>query len=149
MGAGTMGAAGISRAILAFVSALAGCTSIKVDARTLAGTSWHVAAVNGRQTPGNGPFAVHFQERLFDGRFGCNSAHGSYRVESFTLVPAGVATTEMACDDASDGPHPIPLMTWERWGFAVVSRPMRMAWKSGNRLTLANSAGSIELERLP
>jgi hypothetical protein len=53
----------------------------------------------------------------------------------------------MACDYARDDPHPVPLMAWERWGFAVLSRPMRMTWNSGDRLTLGNASGSIELRR--
>lgn len=142
-----MAAAGF-RAALSAAALCAACTSIRADARTFAGTSWRVTAINGQATPDAGPFVLRFQERLFDGRFGCNNAHGSYTVEGDKLIPLGVGTTEMACDYPDDRPHALPLMAWERWGFAVVRRPMRMQWKSGRQLTLSNAAGSIELERL-
>jgi heat shock protein HslJ len=144
-----MAAAGI-RALAGFaIAATMGCTSIVVDARTFEGTRWQVLRINGQDVPPDGSFELTFLTHgRFSGRMGCNSASGVYQVDGDTLVPTGVGTTEMACDYSADAPHPVPLMAWERWGFAVLSRPMRMTWNSGDRLTLRNASGSIELRRV-
>jgi hypothetical protein len=51
----------------------------------------------------------------------------------------------MACE--ADRQVAVPPMTFERWGFTVFGKPMRITWKSASRLTLNNSSGSIELQR--
>jgi heat shock protein HslJ len=132
---------------LAAALALGGCASIAADARTFEGTRWHIAAINGHPTPRSGRFDMSFAGGQFSAHAGCNSAGGSFRVEGNTLHPGPVRSSRMACDSVHD--LPVPLMTFERWGFAVLGQPMRMQWKSGKRLILSNAAGSIALERLP
>jgi heat shock protein HslJ len=139
-----MAAAGFSAALLL---ACAGCTSIAVDARTFAGTSWRVQAINGHATPAAQRFSMEFAEGSFRARMGCNEAGGGYRIAGDTLVPAMIRATQMACE--AEPPTAIPLMTYERWGFGVLGQPMNIRWLSGRRLILRNSSGSIELERLP
>jgi heat shock protein HslJ len=80
---------------------------------------------------------------------GCNSGSGDYRMAAGTIIPGAFASTRMACDFATDEPQSVPRMTWESWGFAVLSQPMQMQWRSGREMTLSNSAGSIALELLP
>ena len=126
-----------------------GCTSMVVDARTLQGTNWRVTAINGQATPNSGRFRMSFDGANVSARFGCNSGGGGYTVSGKTLRPTGpMMATQMACAPATDEPQINP-MTYERWGFTVLGKPMRMTWKSGRRLTLNNAAGSIELKRLP
>jgi heat shock protein HslJ len=132
---------------IAAALALGGCTSMAADARTFEGTHWHISAINGHQTPRSGRFGITFASGRFSAQAGCNTARGVYRVEGDTLQPGMAGYTEMACEAAVD--LPVSLMTFERWGFAVLRKPMRMRWTSGKQLTLSNAAGSIELERLP
>ena len=136
------------RPVVLAAALTAGCTSIAVDARSLAGTAWRVVAINGHPTPPSDRYRMSFEPGRFSVRFGCNSGGGSYRLEgSRLIVPGPVLATQMACASATDdGPDP---MTFERQGFAVAGKPMRMRWSGGRRLTLSNAAGSIDLKRLP
>ena len=138
-----MGAAGFRAAALALMCA--GCTSIAVDQRSFEGTRWRVTAINGQPTSARGVFFFEFERGSYSARMGCNQARGRYRVEGDALVAFGTMTTEMACDAVPA--EPIPLMTFEEWGFRVLRAPMRMQWKGETGLTLSNANGSIVLER--
>jgi heat shock protein HslJ len=140
-----MAAGAFSAAALAL--ACAACTSIVVDQRTFAGTRWRVTGIDGRPAPATQEFIFEFTSRTFGTRMGCNHASGVYRVEGGALVPAGVVSTEMACE--ANAPTGIPLMTYEDWGFRVLRAPMHMQWSGQDRVTLTNANGSIALERLP
>ena len=140
-----MAAAGIRSVLGLSLLASAACTSISVDARTFAGTRWRVVAINGYATPPAYPFYITFTKGHFTARMGCNMAQGAFRVEGERLVPGMAGSTEMACE--ADGQVAVPPMTFERWGFTVFGKPMRITWKSASRLTLNNSSGSIELQR--
>jgi heat shock protein HslJ len=116
------------------------------DARTLDGTSWHVAAINGKVTPASDRYSMSFADGRISARFGCNGGGAPYSVAGDTITTGPVMSTKMACMPVADQPGPDP-MAFERWGFSVLGQPMRMSWKSGTRLTLTNAAGSIALER--
>ena len=116
-----------------------GCGGGAVAPASLAGTNWRVAAVNGRATPTQGEYFVNFQADRVGAKFGCNSMGGRYEQSANTLVVADMAQTLMGC--------PEPQGTLEREGSAVMSRPMTMSWSGGDRLTLSNPAGRIELAR--
>jgi heat shock protein HslJ len=105
-----------------------------------------VKAINGHATPASGDFHLAFEARSFSAQMGCNRAGGDYRIDGHTLRPGMVAMTQMACESATE--IAIPLMTYESWGMAVLSQPMRLTWQGDARLTLSNAAGSIELERI-
>lgn len=135
-----MAAAGSSRAA-ALALLAAGCTSIAADSRAFEGTHWHVTAISGQATPQAGNYRIGFANGRIGGQFGCNHFGGHYSVSSETLIARDVASTLMGCAE--------PAASFETRGFAVLNRPMRMSWQSGTRLTLANSAGSIALERVP
>lgn len=130
-------------ALLATVS----CTSIAVDARTLEGALWHVTAINGQTTPRSSRFQVEFGRGTLTAAMGCNTLSGNYTVAGGMVRPGPgpVRATEMACE--SDPPTTVSLMTFERWGFAILGQPMRIGWSADNRLTLTNAAGSIALLR--
>jgi heat shock protein HslJ len=131
--------AGFRLALLALL--VAACTSIAVDARTFDGTRWRVAAIDGRFTPALGDYRVEFKDGGIGGRFGCNGFGGRYAVAGDLLTASEIRSTMMACSD--------PAASFESAGFAVLKQPMRINWSSGRRLALSNSAGSIELERVP
>ena len=133
-----MAAAGFKAAALAL--ACAACTTVVADARTLEGTSWRVTAIDGRRTPANGQYRIEFRNGQISGGFGCDSWGGSYSVAGETFTAINVRSTLMAC--------PEPAMSFESQGLAVLQQPMR--WTvAGTRMTLANTAGSIALEREP
>jgi heat shock protein HslJ len=127
--------------VAAFALASAACTSIAADARTLEGTRWHVAAINGRATLPRGDYRMEFKGGPASGRFGCNGFGGRYSMASDKLVVREVRSTLMACSD--------PAGSFESAGFAILNQPMRMRWASSRRLNLSNSAGSIDLALLP
>ena len=135
-----MAAAGIRSASSAILALLcAACTSIHADQRTFEGTRWRVVAVNSRPTPAAaGDYRIEFRDGRIAGRFGCNGFGGPYSVRGDTLVATDVASTLMGCRE--------PSATFESAGFAILRRPMQLNWSSGDRLTLANAAGQIELQ---
>src|SRR5690349_6544557 len=80
---------------------LLGCTTMAVDARTLAGTRWLVTSLNGQPTPGGSNFEMRFEADRMSARFGCNTASGAYAISGDTLQPVGPqAATQMACASA-------------------------------------------------
>ena len=135
-----MAAAAFKFVIVAAVAAAA-CTSMAVDARSFAGTRWHVTAVNGRPTPAKGDYRIEFRNGEIGGRFGCNSFGGRITVRGEVLTAGTIVATQMGCA--------APAESFESAGFAILNRPMRWQWRAGLKMTLSNSAGSIALERLP
>lgn len=130
-----LGAAGVLAAVAA------GCTSIAATSATFEKSEWRVAAINGQATPALPNYRMAFAGGRVSGQFGCNHFGGDYRLRGNTLTTGAVAMTEMACSGPAD--H------LEGWGLAILQQPMRLSWASAQRLTLANSAGTIALERLP
>jgi heat shock protein HslJ len=126
----------------ALALACAACTAVNVDARTFENTRWHVSAINGRATPARESYSMLFHHNhALGARFGCNSIGGTYRASGETLTVTGATMTLMGC--------PEPAASFESQGLSVLRLPMHIDWRSGASLRLANSAGSIELERLP
>ena len=115
-----------------------GCGGGAVAPTSLAGTNWRIAVVNGRPTPpARGEYYIRFEQNRVSARFGCNSMGGDYAQTANSLNLGHVLATQMACRD----------MSFEAQGGAVLSRPMTMGWSGGDRLTLSNAAGRIELVR--
>lgn len=104
----------------------------------LAGSSWRVVAVNGRQTPATGDYSLSFDALRLTGRLGCNGFGGGYIQSGTQLDPRAISSTRMACAE--------PAMSFEREGLAVLSRTSTIGW-NGNVLSLTNSAGRIDLSR--
>lgn len=108
----------------------------------LAGTSWRIVQVNGRQTPATGDYSMRFDDDGGVGaRFGCNAMGGRYRMVGGTLTVTGMAQTLMGC--------PEPASSLEAQGAAILSRPMQVSFTSNERMGLGNAAGSIALDPLP
>ena len=61
--------------------AMSGCATAPPAPRFwLAGTSWAVDGVNRIDTSTRTDFTVHFTDRTFDARFGCQRATGTYTI---------------------------------------------------------------------
>jgi heat shock protein HslJ len=131
-----MGAAGFRAAALAL--ACTACTSIAVDHRSLEGTSWRVAAINGEATPAAGDYRIEFGNGRISGRFGCNGWGGNYTMRGNAVIADRVISTMMACSD--------PAARFESEGLAILRQPMRWSWRDVHTMTLSNGAGSIELQ---
>lgn len=126
--------------------ALTGCTSVRATNMTFWGTEWRIAEVNGHAP--HQPLTIHFGRNDFRAYLGCNWARGGYTVADYRIVPVyPIGITERGCGSAL--PLRIPLMTMETWAFDVLRNEMDMHWHSGRRLRLSNSAGNIELVRVP
>jgi len=137
-----MKAAAVFRPALILAAAgVAGCTSISTAPTSLEGTRWMVAGIDGAATPRTDAYRLEFRGGRIGGKFGCNGFSGPYSLAGDTLTAGNLAATRMAC--------PGPADMFEREGFAVLAQPMQLQWQSGSRLTLANAAGSIALERQP
>ena len=136
MAGGSKVVAGFRFAALALLCA--SCTSINATKATFEGTSWRIAAINGAPTP---PYAVRFRAGFISGVI-CNRFQAPYTVGSGFMQLGGMENTERGCFDLTG--------RFEEAAFAILHRrPMRMTWHSARRLSLSNSAGSIELERAP
>ena len=131
-----MGAAASRTALLGLLAAA--CTSIAADERTFETTDWRVTAINGQPTPPKGDYRLEFKDGRIGGRFGCNAFGGPYSVRQGMMTAGMLESTLMACGD--------PAGAFESEGFAILRQPMRMSWRSAQKLNLSNSAGSIELE---
>jgi heat shock protein HslJ len=134
-----MTAAAASRLFLPILALLASSCALPPPPSPLAdlgGTDWHVALVNGRQTPTTGDYSLHFgRDGRFGARFGCNSMGGTYQIVGGTLIVSNLAQTLMGCPD--------PAASFESQGAAVLGQPMQIAFTSNERLSLSNAAGSI------
>ena len=114
-----------------------GCGGEAIVPAALAGTNWRVAAINGRSTPPAGQFFMNFEAARIGARFGCNNLGAGYSLADDTITTGAVMATRMAC----------PAMSFETQGSTILERPMRTVWSGGDRLTLSNERGSIELMR--
>ena len=143
MGGNSRAAVAFKALALAAAGALAGCTSVVTDARSIERTAWRVTAVNGQAAPPG--LDLRFDTGQLAGYLGCNRFSGPYRIADETLVVQTMAMTQMACLSATDEPLP----DFEAAGLAILSQPMRITWRSGRELALSNAAGSISLELAP
>jgi heat shock protein HslJ len=131
--------AGLALALV--LGASQGCAMASQAGSSLDGTRWQVAAVNGHATPRSEHYRITFERGQIGARFGCNSMGGPYRQRRNVIEPGQIAGTLMGC--------PEPAATFEQQGGAVLSKPMTIHRTSGDRVNLANAAGSIALVRAP
>lgn len=103
----------------------------------LAVTSWTPTAVNGQKTPNSAGYYIKFADDELTAKFGCNRLTSNYDLSGDTLKAGPVAGTKSACQE----------MSFESQASAILSRPMRIIFRQGDRVTLANSAGTIDLRR--
>lgn len=120
-------------------AALTACHPVTPGPGPLANGEWRIAAVNGHATPAAGNYRMIIDGRRIGGQFGCNHFGGTYRWSGGLLVTDAVAMTEMACGE--------PASSFEGWGLAVLTRPMRVESPAAGRLRLSNERGSIDAVR--
>lgn len=101
----------------------------------LTGTNWRVLSINGTRTPASN-FYVNFMPDQMGAKFGCNSMSGSYAQAGSILSIGAIAATRMACPD----------MAFENQASRILGRPLTLSG-FGQRITLQNERGSIELVR--
>ena len=101
----------------------------------LSNSNWRVLAINGQPVPPSGHYFNFDRERV-SGKLGCNAISGNYSVSGSTLSTPMRAMTRMACPD----------MRFESEGTRIMGQPMTIS-ESGDRLTLSNRVGTIELIR--
>ncbi len=101
----------------------------------LSNTNWRVGSINGQPVPMSG-YYFNFARDSLSGRLGCNSIAGGYGVRGSTLTAGPLTMTEMAC----------PGNNFEAQGTRIMRQPMTLI-ESGDRLTLSNRVGTIELTR--
>ncbi|QNP42502.1 META domain-containing protein [Sphingomonas daechungensis] len=89
-------------------------------------------------TPQQGDYFVQFDADRVSAKFGCNSMSGGYSVGGDTLNVGAMAMTRKFC--------PEPAMSFENQGAKILGQPVTMK-PNGDRLTLSNSAGTIELRQ--
>ena len=99
----------------------------------LSGTNWRVVSINGTPTPA-GNFYINFMPDRIGAKFGCNSLGAGYTQSGNMLTVGAVMATKMACPD----------MTFENLGSTILMSPMTISGL-GERLTLSNARGTIEL----
>ena len=114
-----------------------GCGGGAVVPASLAGPHWRVLSVDGRPAPANGEFYMRFEPGRVGAKFGCNGMGADYVQTANVLDLGPVVATRMACPD----------MSFETRAGAILDRPMTMDWRGGDRLSLSNPAGRIELAR--
>ena len=90
-------------------------------------------SINGTRTPTSN-FYVNFMPGQIGAKFGCNSLSASYTQSGSILSVGAVAATRMACPD----------MAFENQGSRILQQPMTVSG-FGNRITLSNDRGTIEL----
>ena len=105
------------------------------SAPMLSGTNWRVVAINGRATPPANYYMNFLPDRI-GAKFGCNSLGAGYSQSGNILNAGAVMATQMACAD----------MSFETQGSTVLQQPMTISGL-GDRVTLSNAAGRIELVR--
>jgi len=101
----------------------------------LSNSNWRIVSIDGRQVPMSG-FYFNFARDRVSGRLGCNNLNGGYSVTGTMLSTPALAMTRMAC----------PEMQFEIQGARIMGQPTNLSG-SGDRLTLSNRLGSIELIR--
>jgi heat shock protein HslJ len=101
----------------------------------LTGTNWRVLSINGTRTPASN-FYVNFMPGQLGAKFGCNSLGANYTQAGSILSVGAIAATRMACPD----------MAFENQGTRVLQQPVTISG-FGQRITLSNERGTIELVR--
>lgn len=109
-------------------------------ANPLAGSEWRVVAINGVPTPPGGDYTLSFEDDRLSARFGCNSLGAGYAWDGTSVDAGAVMSTRMACQE--------PAARFEADGLRILEQPMRSHWLSGERITLSNAGGSLDLRRM-
>ena len=105
----------------------------------LAGTHWEIEANNGRSVQLDRPTNIEFTSDRIQGRAGCNSFGGRYRVTDGVLATSQVISTKMACIGGG--------MEVENAFFAIIAEPATLQ-EQGHRLVVSSNAGTVTLRQV-
>ena len=124
--------------VIADGRALRGCGGEAAAPASLAGTNWIIAEIDGAGVSGDA-YSIHFTDDRISGKAGCNQFSGTYALNGSTITTAPLAVTRMAC--------PGPRMEHERRVLALLTGPVEIVHRPGEKLVLTGRAGSIALRR--
>jgi heat shock protein HslJ len=116
-----------------------GCGGLDLAGETaeaLAGTHWTIEAINGRPVTLERPTDIEFTADRIQGRAGCNSFGGQYRIADGVLTTNRVISTKMACMGGG--------MEVENAFFAIIAGPATLQ-RQGDRLVMSSDAGTVTL----
>lgn len=116
-----------------------GCGAAAEGSAALAGTAWHVVAIDGRATRLPRPAALRFTGDRIEGFGGCNRFGGSYALERDRLTPGALVSTRMACAGAG--------MATETRLMAILGGPSRVMRPGEDRLVIRGDKGTVTLRR--
>jgi heat shock protein HslJ len=107
------------------------------SSRSVAGSAWTIATVNGAPSQAARPTAIRFSADRITGNAGCNSFGGRYTQAGDVLTVDQIVSTKMAC--IGDG------MAQEQAVFSILAAPVMITWAADGGLTLRDVAGTMTL----
>lgn len=117
---------------------LRGCGGDPLPPADLVDTDWRIEAVNARVVTADQASAVSFAGTRFTATIGCTVLTGEYRRDGRRFIPDHVvATGSGSCPDSESG----------RQAAALLSRPAALVGLAGERMSIANEAGAMTLQR--
>ena len=119
-----------------------GCGGLSPAGQTgamLAGTHWEIETINGRAVQLDRPTDIEFTADRIQGRAGCNSFGGRYRIADGVLTTSEVISTKMACMGGG--------MAVENAFFAIIDGPATLQ-QQGRRLVVSSDAGTATLRQV-
>jgi heat shock protein HslJ len=114
-----------------------GAASDRPDARSLAGTQWTIAGINGVTPTAGRKTEMRFTADRVSGNAGCNGFGGGYTFADGVMTTTRLVSTKMAC--------PGPGMAQEDAVFKILARPATVSWQADGSLTLSDDAGTMTL----
>jgi heat shock protein HslJ len=114
-----------------------GAASDQPNARSLAGTQWTIASINGAAPAAQRKTEMRFTADRVSGNAGCNSFGGSYTFADGVMTTTRLVSTKMACLG--------PGMAQEDAVFKILARPVTVSWQADGSLTLSDDAGTMTL----
>lgn len=128
----------LGAALLAGCAHMRDANSADDGARSLAGTHWSIASINGAAPTAARKAIIDFTTDRVSGNAGCNSFGAGYVLVDGVLTAAQMISTRMAC--------PGPGMDQEQAAFKILAEPMTVTWHDDGRLMLSDDAGTMTLK---
>jgi heat shock protein HslJ/uncharacterized membrane protein len=117
-----------------------GCGGEVLPPATLAGTSWRIVDIAGADVSRADGYRIDFEAERLNGRAGCNSLSGPYRVGRDGFQAGPLTMTRMAC--------PAPRMAHEQTAARILRERVRLFYPDGETLLMRSAAGTMRLRRV-
>jgi heat shock protein HslJ len=114
---------------------LGGCTTVTDNRPELVGSEWIFTAIDG--APPLGGATLSFQADRLSANAGCNRMAGDWRSKGGQLIAGPLMATKMFCEGRMEQERAVSELLEARPELTV----------SGDRMTLASSGHSAELQR--